>query len=656
MPYPQENTILEITTPFGPDALLLLSFQAHEQLSGLFRFDLEMVSEDPALDFKAILGQGVTVGIKRANFMPPRLFHGLVGRFVQTRRAGSLTYYRAELYPWLWLLGKTTDCRIFQKKSTPEIIKEVFDELGFADYEQDLQGTYEPREYCVQYNETALAFVSRLMEDEGIFYFFKHETGKHTLCMRDDSATNPPCDGLPVAKYRGEVNPSQFDEDVVVECAVEGQVVSGAYATSDYNFETPSTSLLASVEGEAGEREIFEYPGEHLDKGVGEARAKLRIEEVEAQAQQISGSSYCVAFSAGHTFALTEHDRKDVNTTHVLRRVVHSATGQSYSNIFEAFPSTVPFRPPRATPRPVIIGAQTAVVVGKSDEEIWTDEYGRVQVQFPWDRRGQMNEESSCFIRVSQTWAGKGWGAFFLPRIGQEVVVTFLSGDPDRPLITGSVYNAEQTVPYPLPDDQTKSTILSRSSKEGDAGNEIRFEDKKDSEELYLHAQKDMVVVVENDWTITVKHDQTATIKNDRKVTIEEGNETLTVSKGDRTVEITKGNETYSVKGTRDVTVEGDETRTNKANWDQKVSGNYTLKVDGDLTIEAKSVTIKASQAVTIEAGTELTSKAGTSLTNKAGTTLTNEAGTSLTSKASASQTVDGGGMLTIKGGMVSIN
>jgi type VI secretion system secreted protein VgrG len=324
-----------------------------------------------------------------------------------------------------------------------------------------------------------------------------------------------------------------------------------------------------------------------------------------------------------------------VNGAYLLLAVTHSADNDEYQNSFEAMPREIPFRPARVTPRPIIAGAQTAVVVGKSGEEIWTDELGRIKVQFHWDRYGKRDENSSCWIRVAQSWAGKGWGSWFLPRIGQEVVVSFLGGDPDRPLCTGSVYNAEQTVPYALPGEQTKSTLLSRSSKDGSAGNELRFEDRKGSEELYMHAQKDMVVEVENDATIGIKHDQSITIDRDqtlsvggdqtisvaksRVVTVEKGDELLTVSKGNRAIDVSKGSESHAVKGTRELSVEGDETHANKGNFTQEVKGNYVLRVKGNLVIEAKTVTLKSEQAMNLKAGKALKGESGADLTLKAG-------------------------------------
>jgi type VI secretion system secreted protein VgrG len=664
MAFTQGNTNLQITTPFGADAVLLARFHGEERLSALFRFDLDLVSQERELAFKTILGQGVTVKITLAAGKA-RFFHGIVTRFVQAGRTGKLTSYRAEVHPRLWLLGKTRESRIFQKKAVPEIIKEIFSAHGVTPVEDKLKGTYAKREYCVQYQESDLEFVSRLMEDEGIHYFFKHEDGKHTLVLGDDSTAHPPCPNLATARYRGDVASNTADEDVISSLEIEEQVVAGSYAQGDYNFEMPQTSLLASVDGADASLKVFEYPGNHAAKGEGEERAKLRLEAEEALAHRIVGGSYCRAMTAGHTFALTEHERGDVNDDYVVAHVVHAATGQVYSNTFEAALKKTPQRPARITPRPIIHGAQTAVVTGKSGEEIWTDKYGRIKVQFHWDRLGKKDEQSSCWVRVSQGWAGKGWGAFFLPRVGQEVIVSFLGGDPDRPLITGSVYNAEQTVPYALPDAQTQSTVKSRSSKGGSAGNELRFEDKKDSEEVLLHAEKDLNFTIKNDFTTAVDHDAIVNVKNDRTTSIAEGNESLTVVKGNRLVDVQKGDETHQVKGKREVSVDGELTHTTKGDVTHNAKKGYTLKIDGDLTIDVKgaikikggtSIGIKAGTDAKIEAGTEIMNKAGTSLTNKAGTSLTNDAGVSLTNKAAASQTVDGGGMLTLKGGLVKIN
>src|SRR5437588_7553191 len=583
--YIQDNLKLQIATPLGPNKLLLRSLRGEEHISGLFQFNLEMVSEDNALDFQSIVGKAVTVTLNLAD-NTKHYFNGIVGRFVQEETNVRLTRYHAEIHPWLWLLTKTSDCRIFQNKSVPEIVKSIFTEFGFTDFRDSLRNSYDKREYCVQYNETAFNFVSRLMEDEGIFYFFEHEDGKHTLVLADDASAHQACPGLDAgARYRASAI-EHTDDHAVTRCRFEQQVVTGKFAHDDFNFETPSTDLKVEAAGESGDMRVYEYPGGFLKTDAGESRANLRLESHEHPKKTLRGEGHVRAFAAGYKFDLKGHYRDDANSTYVLRSVSHAATQERYTNSFEAYPLDLPFRPSRTTPRPVIAGVQTAIVVGKSGEEIWTDKYGRVKVQFHWDQKGTNDENSSCWIRVDQGWAGKAWGGIFLPRTGQEVVVSFEEGDPDRPLVTGAVYNAEQVVPYTLPDEQTKSTVKTNTSKGGAGSNEIRFEDKKDSEEVYLHAQKDHDIVVENDRTKKVLNKETNTIKSDRSTTIQEGNDTYVVAKGNRTFQVQTGNETYEVKGTRDLTVTGNETHTDKADYTQKVAGNYKLEVTGNYELK----------------------------------------------------------------------
>lgn len=647
--YIQDNLKLKVTTPLGPNKLLLRSFRGDEHISGLFKFTLEMVSEDNAIDFSAIIGKPVTVTLTLGNDTEHYL-HGIVGRFVQEETNLRLTRYYADIHPWLWLLTKTSDCRIFQNKSTPDIIESIFSDLGFTDFRNDLKSSYDPREYCVQYNETAFNFVSRLMEEEGIFYYFEHTSDKHTLVLGDDADAHKTCPGLESTAVHFRQSLIDHTQDLAItRCTVEEQVVSGAFLHDDYNFETPNTDLKSDSQSDTPTYKIYEYPGGYLKKDAGAKRADLRLDALEQPQKMIRGDGYVRAFVAGHKFELKDHYRTDVNKSYVLQSVSHAATQENYTNSFTAFPADIPFRPPRLTPKPRISGTQTAVVVGKSGEEIWTDKYGRVKVQFHWDQLGKKDENSSCWIRVDYGWAGKQWGGIFLPRIGQEVIVSYLEGDPDCPLITGAVYNNEQLVPYTLPDEQTKSTVKTNTSKGGNGFNEIRFEDKKDSEELYFHAQKDQKIVVENDRTKSVLHNETNTIKQDRSTTIQEGNDTYVVSKGNRTFKVETGTETYEVKGTRALTITGDETHTNKANFTQKVTGNYELKVTGNLTIDVTgSVTIKSGQAMTHESQM--------SLTNKAGMSLTNEAQMDITNKGNASATVESTGITTIKGSLVKLN
>jgi type VI secretion system secreted protein VgrG len=647
--YVQDTLKLTVSTPLGPNKLLLRSLNGEERISGLFQFTLEMVSEDKALDFQEIVGKRVTVSLKLANDSK-HYFNGIVGRFIQDESNVRLTRYYAEIHPWLWLLTKSGDCRIFQNKTVPQIIEQIFSDLGFKDFRNETKSTYDKREYCVQYNETNFNFVSRLMEDEGIFYFFEHSKDKHVLILGDDADAHTTCPGLGTAVSFKQTMLDHTQDLAITRCLIEEQVVTDKYAVDDFNFETPSTDLKVEekAKDEQGKLRVYEYPAGFLKKDEGEKRAKLRLDALEQPKKLIRGDGFVRAFVPGYKFQLKDHYRPDVNRTYVLRSVSHAATQENYTNSFEAFPSDLTFRPPRLAHKPVISGTQTAIVVGKSGEEIWTDKYGRVKVQFHWDQTGKNDENSSCWIRVDYGWAGKNWGGIFLPRIGQEVIVSYLDGDPDRPLITGAVYNSEQTVPYALPAEQTKSTVKTNTSKGGAGFNEIRFEDKKENEELYFHAQKDHNILVENNRTKKVVGKETNTIKLDRSTTIQEGNDTYVVAKGNRTFQVNTGNETYEVKGTRGLTVTGDETHTDQANFTQKVTGNYELKVTGNLTIDVTgSVTIKSAMAMTHEAGTAMTNK-GLSIMNQAQTTITN--------KGDAMNTVESGGITTIKGALVKIN
>ncbi|HYK01928.1 MAG TPA: type VI secretion system tip protein TssI/VgrG [Thermoanaerobaculia bacterium] len=683
--YVQTDQYISVSTPLGKDKLLLRSFRGEERLSGLFEFVLEMQSEDPALDFAAIVGKSATVTVLLADGSN-RYVNGIVGKFVQAGGDARFYNYYAELHPWFWLLTMSADCRIWQNKSVIDIVTGLFTELGFTDYKNSTTGTYTALEYCVQYNETAFAFVSRLLEDAGITYFFEHEDGKHTLVLADASSAYADCPGAATVNVGGTVH--WLQQNTIVSCSLEQNVIPGKYAVDDFGFETPSTDLMGSADStkaiEGTKRRLYEYPGGFVKKDAAEGLAKKRMEEHELPQKLLRGTSFCRAWFAGAKSTVAKHLRDDANVAYVLQYVSHSASWDAYTNSFEAVPADAIIRPRRLTPRPVIPGTQTAIVVGKSGEEIWTDKYGRVKVQFHWDQLGKNDENSSCWIRVAHGWAGKAWGQMFLPRIGQEVVVSFLEGNPDRPLITGSVYNAEQTVPYTLPDNQTQSTIKSNVSKGGGGFNEIRFEDKKDSEEVFVQAERDYNTVIKNNETHKVgfekKKDgnQTIDIYKNRTVTLQEGNDALQVKKGNRDIKVDTGNETHTVAGTRDLTVTKAETHTSSDNFDHKVTKNYTLKVDGNLEITvAGKVTIKSTQDMLLQSSANLTAKAtadfaasgvnvshkatadlkneGLNVTNKASVNLSNE-GAMIASKASGMHSVEASGILTVKGSLVKIN
>jgi type VI secretion system secreted protein VgrG len=695
----QAHRPLEIQTPLGPDVLGLRSVMVRERLGMPFTIEAELSSEDPDISFDDIVGHPVVVRIN-VDGATPRYWHALVARFQFVGTNGRFIHYRALLVPWIWLLSRSAGCKIFQEQNVPDIIKAVFRANEASDFEDRLSGSYEPWEYCAQYRETDLAFVTRLMEQEGITYYYTHDDQRGQLILADDKAAYEAVPGYETLPYRP---PSAADsmEASIKRWTVEHEVQPTKYSITDYNPLTPTEQLLRMAEIPrsygAADREVFDFPGELETPAEAEHYSRIRLDEIQAAWQTLRGETNCLAFSVGHTFTLSEHPRADQNREHLLTSVqlsmdagefvtAEEAASPRSSCHFTAIPSETTYRPARVTPRPVIQGPQPAVIVGPSGEEIYTDEHGRVKVQFFWDREGGANENSSCWVRVAQSWAGKKWGAFFLPRIGHEVLVEFLEGDPDRPVVTGSVYNAQNKPPYDLPAEKTKSTLKSNSSKDGAGFNEIRFEDKKDSEQVFIHAQKDMDVRVLNDskeWVghnrdLVVKNDQIEAVENDRheKVTrdhIEEiGRDRHVTVKGKEAKEVL---ETFSLKIGKDVGIEIGENLHEKVSKDVlieaknivlKATDNITLKIgedevyiamtssgiklsaaSGEIVLEAKDITHKATANFSAEA------TANASIKGTAGLKLESPATAEM---KSSSTTVKGDGMLTLKGGVVMIN
>ena len=612
--YTQEGGLFKIDTPLGKDVLLLRGFKGTESISRLFRFELDLLSENSSISFPDIVGKNVTISLKQPD-ESYRYINGVISRFAQHATEEQFTSYSAEMVPWLWFLTRNADCRIFQNKSIPDIITEVFSDLGFNDYTNSTQGSYDPREYCVQYRESDFNFVSRLMEEYGILYFFKHQQGKHTLVLADTSTAHSPCPGQSSVRYVTVSGGPQ--EDVITGWEIEQELRPGKYSLEDYNFQTPSTNLMVNEPtvyevGGNSKFEIYDYPGEYLTKGAGESLARVRMQEEEAEHLVAHGMSQCRMFVSGYKFTLEEHPRKDMNTDYVLTEIQHTAMtdayatsrspeGESYSNTFTCIPLSVPFRPLRITPRPTVKGLQPAVVTGPSGEEIYSDKYGRVKVQFFWDRLGKKNENSSCWIRVSQPWAGKNWGAVFLPRIGQEVIVDFLESDPDQPLITGRVYNAEQMPPYTLPDMQTRSTFQSRSSKGGGTANynEIRFEDLKGSEQIFVNAEKDMDHRVEND--------SREYIGNNRHLIVNASQ--LELVNADKHLHV-KGKQNEKIEGNMSLDVGGDQKQHVGGNLSLQVGQSRNEKVGATHAMEAvQTIHLKGGTTVIIEAGAQLSLK-----------------------------------------------
>ncbi|WP_263352389.1 type VI secretion system Vgr family protein [Acidicapsa acidisoli] len=684
MPTSQEGRLISITTPLGDDVLLLAGFSGHEAISRLFSFHLDLLTEQGPIDFSQIVGKNVTISISQSD-NTPRYFNGLVSRFAQSGGDTQYMRYQMEVVPWTWMLTRYADCKIFHNKTIGDIIQQVFSDRSFTDFKMSLSGTYSPLEYCVQYRETDFNFISRLMEQNGIFYFFEHESGKHTMVIADSSSIHQDCPGQSSAGYNLAGGGLDAD-DVVNSLSLEQELKSGKYTLTDYYFVTPSTNLLASestvyeVGGNSG-FEVFDYPGEYTTRGDGTSFAKLRMQEVEADHLLAHGSSVCRAFTTGYKFELEDHPQDALNDTYVLTEIQHIASvaesystsgggegegKDSYSNLFTCIPATVPFRPARITPKPFVQGVQTATVVGKSQdtenssaddpgtdgEEIWVDKYGRVVVLFPWDRK----TACSCWVRVSQDWAGQGWGAITIPRVGQEVIVSFIEGDPDRPIITGRVYNATQTVPYALPDNQTRSTFMTRSSKGGSSStyNELRFEDKTGSEQVFFRSQKDYDNYVVNDtreWignncSLIVTKDQMESVGGDRHEQITGKN--IVKIGGDRQEQL-GANETITIAGNRNEKVSGNHVETISGDLNSNISGNLNQKIGSTLSLQV-------GQNLYEKSGSNYAHQAGEQIHLKAGMTVVLEAGTEICLKVGGNYIDINPAGVSIVGTMVMIN
>jgi type VI secretion system secreted protein VgrG len=604
----QDNSSVSLNSPFGSD-VVVNALSGVERVSQPFQFDLTLFSAKGTLNADDVLGKPVSV--KLAIGEGERYFSGVVSDFSQLGFEHDLHRYQATVRPWFWFLTRTADCRIFQKKTVPEIFNDVCKDVGIAAPSQQL-GSYEPREYCVQYRETDFAFLNRLLEEEGIFYFFRHSQGKHEMVLADDVGQLGTLKGYEkVPFYPASVAPERRERDHLTEWAVRKSFQPGKFATRDYDFEKSTTELAGAAtvarKHDAAKYEVFDFPARTTrmtPQGV-ERVAKLRVQELQVGQTSALGSGDAAGLVPGNVFELEKHVRADLNMRYLIAATRTELTSGAYRSgsaagspmelrvEVEALDAREPYRPARTTPKPVIHGTQTAVVVGAKDAEIETDKYGRVRVQFHWDRYGKKNSESSCWIRVAQASAGKNFGIVNIPRIGQEVVVSFLEGDPDQPIVIGSVPNNDQMPTYPLPENKTRSGVMTRTTEKGAAANfnEIRFEDKKDAEEVYIHAEKDLNVVVENNQTISIgatkkdKGDRKTTIQNDDTIQIDHDRNTLI-----------KNDDAYKVE--KNLRAEVGEAETRKVGKDRTTD----IKDDDNVTV-GKKYTLKAGTEITLEVG-----------------------------------------------------
>lgn len=553
---------------FGEDELRLSSLSGVEELSALYHFDLRVLCKNHDVPLGKFLGKKVVVHVPLptdagdGGVLPKsgaRYFAGIVAGAEYSGVDQEYAVYQIAVSPHLLALNLRSNCRIFQDLTVPEIAKKILAEHGLTGVkynDEGLSGRYEKKDFVVQYRESDFQFVSRLFEQEGIYYYFKHSEAGETLTVVDAMEAHKTVAGLErVPVYEGQQG-SVAPGDHIRTWSVSGRVASHKFMHGDFDFKQPRSKLQSTAQGAAGtvSGEVYDHPGAYIydNDGIREAPegdryARIRLEELRANSEQATANAASVSLFPGATFTLVpgqSSPRKGDGKAYLVKRASYSISGAGLasgssaggrsSSALTVMPTSIAFRPARRTPRPVVTGPQTAIVVGRAGEEIYTDKFGRVKLQFHWDREGKRDEKSSCWVRVSQSWAGKRWGGIQIPRIGQEVIVEFLSGDPDQPIVTGRVYNGENMPPYDLPTNASQSGVKSNSTKGGAVteSNELRFEDKKGSEEVYLHAQKDMTRVVEHDDSLEVKHDQTVKINNNRTETLADGNDTVTLDKG----------------------------------------------------------------------------------------------------------------------------
>ena len=612
------STFATVTTSLGDEMLMLTRFSGREALGQPFQYDLDLLSHDPDVEFASILNRPVkvTLELKEGEW---RYIHGIATRFGRVGESGRHTLYRVTLRPWLWLLTRSTDSRIFHEISIPDVIQEVFKDHDCSDFDVKLSRDYRKWEYLVQYRETAFNFVHRLMEQEGLYYYFEHTDGKHTLVITDSYAVESTLPGYHEIPYFPPAEGEQRERDHIDGWRVLQEIQTASCVLNDFDFKKPKAELIArrNPQFKPDVYEFYDYPGEYDESQDAEAYVRLWKEQIDSQHETVEGQGNVRGLVLGSQFSLTGFPRKDQNRKYVVTYVActfdtgalestrRASSDATYRCSFRAIDQAIPFRPARETPKPEIRGPQTAIVVGyQPGEEIHTDRYGRVRVRFHWVRKNE-HEKMSCWVRVAQVWAGARWGAIHIPRVGQEVIVEFLEGDPDRPIITGRVYNADNMPPYDLPANKTQSGIKSRSTKEGTSQNfnELRFEDKKGEEQLYMQAEKDMDTLVKNNQTLTVVASRTKDIGEDETTSIGQNrtesvveNETISIG-GDRT-ETVQGTETISIAKKRTETVGEDESITIAGSREESVGGDDSLNVAKHITIDAgTSITIKTGAA-----------------------------------------------------------
>ncbi|EGQ8038931.1 MULTISPECIES: type VI secretion system Vgr family protein [Vibrio] len=671
------------------------SFHVHEELSKPFHINLSLLSLDPDISFDELIRKAGTLTLYGQGVGAARVFNGVVNevRYLGTGRRFSR--YQLVLVPQAWFLSQRQDCRIFQQKSAQDIITEVLDDGAVTDYRFEVSGTYPPKEYVLQYRESDLHFVQRMMAEHGMWYYFDHSDSNHTMVIVDSNDSIAPLISSPLnASYIGPIvyhadGGGVADREHISDLELVNRVRTGQVTYTDYNYEHPKIPQEMTQAGELDQDlKQFDYPGRYVDPLMGQVRTTEWMSEHIVDNQQVEATSDVMRLASGYSFNVSDHPRSEINRDYLMLSVMHTgqdpqvhedeASGMptTYYNQFSCIPRDVVFKAPKLA-APVVDGPQTAVVVGPEGEEIYTDKLGRVKVQFHWDRYGDNNEHSSCWIRVSQSMAAPTWGAVYLPRIGHEVVVTFLEGDPDRPLVTGAVYNGLHFPPYSLPENKTRTTFRTQTHK-GTGYNELSFEDEANQEEVYIHAQKDMSTKVLNnryrdigqDEFLKVARHQTNEVHGDHKETIHGHKTTQVNSTFTETVEqdvtVTyNANEAQYVKNNSDLEIGDNRTTKIGKNDDLDIGENSNLTigaskssdigaddnqtVGGNLTVSVKGNTAyKADGATQIISGDKIVLKTG-------GSSLVMNSDGSIKLSGSAI-TIEGSDKVVVKGGNVVVN
>lgn len=628
-----ENRAIRMKGPLPQAEMQMLRAEVREGLSKITEIEVEFLSNKMDSSLEDVLGKVITIEIDTEK-EGVRHFAGHCVEVLYEGVYQGFGHYLASLRAWPWFLTQTTDCRIFQEMTAMAIIKQIFGDHGFSDYQDKTGGGGATRTYCVQYRETDYDFVQRLMVEEGFYYYFDYADGKDTMVIVNDAGHHAPIRERSEIEFFFKEDSHRRRSDHIFDFRERESLRTGKVTLNDYNFETPTTDLKVSSAIPKGKHahksyERYDYPGRFGDTSRGEGLARTRMEAFAAEHDRVRGIGNVRTLACGYRFTLTGHPRQNANREYLITEAIHqlqieteynlgeleeTALGERvtldpkknpdpYRCTFRAQPAREPYRHPYRCPRPTIPGLQTAVVTGPKGEEIYTDEYGRVKVQFHWDREGRKDEKTTCWIRKAEPWTGKNWGMVWVPRIGQEVVVQFEEGDPDRPMIVGMLFNEATKHPYALPGSMTMMGWTTRSTKKGgkDTFHELVFEDKKGEEFVRFQSERDYKQIVKNNAEVTVglehkdKGDYSLTVQNDMTETVNEGNHTFTVS---------KGQEDYSVKKDRNVTVEGAHNESITKDQTVKVQGAQTTKVSRSITTQAmQSITLKANQKITLQCG-----------------------------------------------------